>query len=401
MSLGREVARLCPPLDAPQRVLLGPGPSNVPESVLRALAQPTIGHLDPYFLARMEEVKSMLRPLFGTERALTIPISATGSAGMECCLVNLLEPGDRILVGRNGVFGGRMAEVARRAGAEVVVVDAPWGRAIDPDDLHRAARQGPFRVVAVVHAETSTGVLQDLAPMRAIADECGALLVVDTVTSLGGVVVDFDALGIDAAYSATQKCLSCPPGLAPVAFGERALARVQTRDRAVQSWYLDLSLLLGYWGQDRVYHHTAPINMLFALHEALRCALAEGLEARFERHRRHARALWAGLEALGLELPVPNADRLAPLTVVKVPDGVDERALRAHMLDASGIEIGAGLGELKGRAVRIGLMGASSTAQNVSACLHALAAALEAQGVPAPARDALEAAKPQLEEPSR
>ncbi|MBC7173440.1 MAG: aminotransferase class V-fold PLP-dependent enzyme, partial [Polyangiaceae bacterium] len=322
-----------------KRLLLGPGPSNVPESVLRALAEPTVGHLDPHFLARMEEVKGMLRQVFESKGALAIPISATGSAGMECCLVNLIEPGDRLLVGTNGVFGCRIAEVARRAGAEVVTVDAPWGRALDPDDLRQAARQGPFRALAVVHAETSTGVLQDLTPMRSIADEAGALLLVDAVTSLGGVSVDFDAHGIDAAYSATQKCLSCPPGLAPVAFSARGLERVKSRTRPVQSWYFDLSLLLGYWaGAERVYHHTAPINMLFALHEALRLVLEEGLSARFERHRRNARALCAGVEALGLELAVPAAERLPPLTLVKVPPSIDDKSLRTFLLESEGIE---------------------------------------------------------------
>lgn len=384
------------PVASPHRILLGPGPSTVPENVLRALSQPTVGHLDPYFLERMDEVKAMLRPVFGTGHALALPISATGSAGMECCLVNLVEPGDRVLVGRNGVFGGRIAEVARRAGADVVVVDAPWGRALDPDDLHREARRGPFRAMAVVHAETSTGVLQDLAPMRAIADSCGALLVVDAVTSLGGLAVDFDAHGLDAAYSATQKCLSCPPGLAPVAFSERAVARVRDRERPAQSWYLDLALLLGYWGTDRVYHHTAPVNMLFALHEALRSVFEEGLPARFARHARHARALAVGLEALGLELPVPEGERLPPLTLVRVPDGVDERVLRAQVLREHGIEIGAGLGALAGRAVRIGLMGASSTPENVLACLRALGDALAAQGRAADTADAARAAEAAL-----
>ncbi len=381
-----------PPIDPPLRHLLGPGPSDVPDAVLRALAKPTIGHLDPAFLRIMEELKTMLGQVYGAERGLAIPISGTGSAGMECAFVNLVEPGDRVLVGRCGVFGARMTEVARRAGAEVVMVEAPMGRAIDPDDLRRAAQSGPFRVLAVVHAETSTGVLQDLAPLRAIADEAGALLLVDAVTSLAGLPVDFDRLGIDVAYSGTQKCLSCPPGLAPMAFSERAVERVRSRTRPAQSWYLDLGLLLGYWGTDRVYHHTAPINMLYGLHEALRLALLEGLPTRYERHRRHARALWAGLEALGLPLLVAPGERLPPLTVVGIPGGVDEGALRAHLLDVSRIEIGAGLGELRGRALRIGLMGASSTTDAVRACLRGLGAALEAQGRTAPVGDAIAAA---------
>jgi alanine-glyoxylate transaminase/serine-glyoxylate transaminase/serine-pyruvate transaminase len=289
-----------------------------------------------------------------------------------------------------------MAEVARRAGAEVVTVEAPEGRAVDPDDLLAAARRGSFRVLALVHAETSTGVLQDLAPLRGVADAAGALLLVDTVTSLGGLPVDFDRLGIDVAYSGTQKCLSCPPGLAPIAFSDRAVQRVRERSLPSQSWYLDLSLLLAYWGTDRVYHHTAPINMLYGLHEALRLVLVEGLAPRFARHRRHAQALWAGLEALGLPLLVPLEERLPPLTLVGVPQGVDERALRAHLLDESGVEIGAALGEQKGRALRIGLMGASSTVESVRACLEGLGAALAAQGRSCSTADALGAAEAEL-----
>jgi len=359
-----------------KRVLMGPGPSDVPTEVLAALSQPTIGHLDPEFLRVLDETQEMLRQLFGTRNALTLPISATGSAGMEACFVNLLEPGDHALICRNGVFGGRMAEVAKRCGAEVTLVDAPWGRAIDPDAVARAAKARSFKVVALVHAETSTGVLQELTPFRAIADSCGALLVVDAVTSLGGVPVEVDRMGIDAVYSGTQKCLSCPPGLSPVSFSERAREVVMKRKTPAQSWYLDLSLIGRYFGGDRVYHHTAPVNMIFALHAALRLALDEGLERRYARHRDEAQALYGGLRQLGLELPVEASVRLPPLTLVRIPDGVSDAEVRAKLLRDYDLEIGGGLGDFKGRAWRIGLMGASATPRHVALCLEALGHAL-------------------------
>lgn len=368
------------PLDPPQRVLLGPGPSDVPPAVLRALSRPTLGHLDPCFLAVMDETRAMLRSVFGTQNELTLPMSGTGSAGMETCLVNLIEPGERVLVGVNGVFGTRMAEVARRAGAQVTEVQGEWGRALDPDALRAAASGAPHDLLCVVHAETSTGVLQPLAPMRALADELGALLLVDCVTSLGGLPVDLDAHGVDAAYSGTQKCLSCPPGLSPVSFSERARARMARRERAVQSWYLDLSLIASYWGEERAYHHTAPIQMTYALHEALRLVLEEGLEERFARHARLSQALVAGLEALGLELAVPAEERLAPLLAVRIPEGVDDAQVRAHLLREFGLEIGGGLGPMKGRTWRIGLMGAGATRRNVELCLAGLHSALSEQG---------------------
>ncbi len=379
------------PLDPPERMLLGPGPSDVSPAVLQAMARPTIGHLDPAFLQLMDELRGMLRQLFGTRNELTLPMSGTGSAGMEACLVNLVEPGDRVVVGVSGVFGGRMAEVARRAGAEVEEVQTPWGRAIDPDDLRVG---GHAKLLCVVHAETSTGVLQDLAPLRAVADELGALLVVDAVTSLGGLPVELDAHGVDAAYSGTQKCLSCPPGLAPLSFSVRAQEVLKARRSPVQSWYLDLSLIGKYWGAERAYHHTAPINPIYGLHEALRQVLDEGLEARFERHRRNARALRAGLEAMGLELPVPAAERLDPLTLVSIPDGVDDGRVRRALLDEWGLEIGGGLGAFKGKAWRIGLMGASSTRRHVTTCLAALADVLGRGGHPL-AGDPLAAASAQ------
>ena len=359
-----------------QRVLMGPGPSDVPAEVLAALARPTIGHLDPEFLRVLDETQGMLRQVFGTKSALTLPISATGSAGMETCFVNLLEPGDHALICRHGVFGGRMAEVARRAGAEVTLVEAPWGRPIDPDDVAAAAQKRAFKVLAVVHAETSTGVLQDLSPFRAIADSCGALLLVDAVTSLAGVPVNVDDMGIDAIYSGTQKCLSCPPGLSPISFSERARDALAARATPVQSWYLDLTLIGQYFGGERVYHHTAPVNMIFALHEALRLVLSEGLENRYARHRTQAEALYQGLEALGLELVVEPPARLPPLTLVRIPDGVDDATVRKELLTEHDLEIGGGLGDFKGKAWRIGLMGASATPKHVELCLSALADAL-------------------------
>lgn len=355
---------------------MGPGPSDVDDGVLSAMARPTLGHLDPDFLAIMDEIRAMLRAVFRTGNELTMPMSGTGSAGMETCIVNLVEPGDRVLVGIHGVFGTRMAEVARRTGAEVVEVHGAWGRALSADAFLEAAAGRPFDLVGVVHAETSTGVLQPIPPLREVADELGALLLVDCVTSLAGHPVEIDAWGVDAAYSGTQKCLSCPPGLAPVTFSARAVERMGRRTHPVQSWYLDLSLIRGYWGEERSYHHTAPINMLYGLHEALRLVLEEGLDARFERHARLAAKLREGLGGLGLELPVPSDERLNPLTVVSIPGGVEDALVRRHLLDHFGLEIGGGLGPMKGKAWRIGLMGAGCSERNVALCLAGLHSAL-------------------------
>ncbi|MFT4539164.1 MAG: alanine-glyoxylate transaminase/serine-glyoxylate transaminase/serine-pyruvate transaminase [Planctomycetota bacterium] len=372
------------PLSPPTRVLLGPGPSDVDPGVLRALAAPTVGHLDPAFLDIMDEVRSMLRAAFQTENELTMPMSGTGSAGMETCFVNLVEPGDAVLIGINGVFGTRMAEVARRAGAVVTEVHAEWGRAFTPEAFREAAAGKAFKVLAVVHAETSTGVLQPIPPLREVADEIGALLLVDCVTSLGGVELRLDEWGVDAAYSGTQKCLSCPPGLSPISFSARAQAALASRKHPVASWYLDLSLIASYWGEERAYHHTAPINMIYGLHEALRLLLEEGLVARHTRHASNSRALVAGLEALGLQHRVPSAERLVPLTPVAIPDSIDDAAVRSYLIRHFGLEIGGGLGPMKGNTWRIGLMGAGSTRRNVSLCLSALRAALEAQGWKSP-----------------
>ncbi|MFW5926090.1 MAG: pyridoxal-phosphate-dependent aminotransferase family protein [Myxococcota bacterium] len=369
------------PISPPSRVLMGPGPSDVAPAVLRALSAPTIGHLDPAFLDVMDEVRGMLRQVFGTDHELTLPMSGTGSSGMEACFANLIAPGDRVLVCVNGVFGGRMTDVARRCGAEVTVAEAPWGRAMDPDDVRRAAAGHSYKLLCLVHAETSTGVLQDLSPFRGLAYELGAMLLVDAVTSLGGVPVNVDTHGLDAVYSGTQKCLSCPPGLAPLTLSDRALDALRSHPGPVQSWYLDLTMITRYWSEERVYHHTAPVNMIYALHEALRAVLEESLEARFARHRTNAAALRAGLAAMGLELPVPPAERLDPLTLVRIPEGADDATTRRMLLDRYGLEIGGGLGDFKGKAWRIGLMGTSCTRRNVVLCLTALADVLRAQGV--------------------
>jgi len=369
-----------PSINPPRRILLGPGPSDVAPSVSNAMARPTLGHLDPEFLTIMDEIRSMMRTAFGTKNELTFPMSGTGSAGMETCFVNLLEPGDDVLVCINGVFGTRMADVARRCGANVTEVQGEWGRAFDAATVRAAAAGKQFKLLAIVHAETSTGVLQDIPSIKEVANECGALLLVDCVTSLSGHVLEIDEWGIDAAYSGTQKCLSCPPGLSPVTFSARAQQVLANRKTPVQSWYLDLSMIANYWGSERAYHHTAPINSLYGLHEALRLVLEEGIENRIARHAHNARALVAGLEAMGLEPRVPAEERLAPLTAVAIPAGVDDGEVRSFLLSEYGIEIGGGLGPMKGNTWRIGLMGSASTRGNVTACLAGLRAALAKSG---------------------
>jgi alanine-glyoxylate transaminase/serine-glyoxylate transaminase/serine-pyruvate transaminase len=361
------------PAPPPARILLGPGPSNVHPRVLRAMSMPLVGHLDPAFIELMEEAKRLLRHVFQTRNELTIPISGTGSAGMEACLVNLLEPGDTAIVGVNGVFGTRMADIVQRCGATAVKIEAPWGRIIEPEMVRVALQHYPrAKLVALVHAETSTGVWQPLEDIGRRVRETGCLFVVDAVTSLGGCPVRIDDWLIDAAYSGTQKCLSCPPGIAPLTFGPRAVEALRQRSSQVQSWYLDLTLIAQYWGEDRVYHHTAPISMNYALLEALRLIEAEGLEARWRRHERHHQALKAGLAALGLTLAAQEGHQLWMLNSVRIPDGVDDVAVRRALLGEFDIEIGGGLGPLKGTTWRIGLMGESSTPANVLLVLHAL-----------------------------
>jgi alanine-glyoxylate transaminase/serine-glyoxylate transaminase/serine-pyruvate transaminase len=381
-------AREFRPHAPPARILLGPGPAECAPEVLSALTRPTLGHLDPLFLKLMDEVKELLRAAFRTTSELCFPVSGPGTAGMETVLVNLLEPGDPALIASAGYFGARLAEIARRVGARVTEVQGEWGRALTADELRRAAGGKRHKVLAFVHGETSTGVCTDPRPLRALADELGALLVADCVTTLGGVALELDAWGIDAAYSGTQKCLCAPPGLSPVVLSARALEALAARRTPVQSWYLDLSLVKSYWSQDRAYHHTAPIQNVYALHEALRLLLVEGLEERWRRHERHARALWAGLEALGLECLVPAGERLFPLTAVRVPDGVDDARVRAFLLEHYSLEIGGGLGPLKGKLWRIGLMGMAAKRASVELVFCALRAALAEQGR-APAGDAL------------
>jgi len=365
-------------LKLPQRILLGPGPSIADPRVLRAMAAPLVGHLDPEFLRLMNGVMEGLRLVFETQNQLTLPMSGTGSAGMETCLVNLLEPGDRAAICINGVFGQRMADIAERAGARVTRIEAPWGRAFDPATIKEALAKEKFDVVAIVHAETSTGVLQPLEEIGQIVREHGALFVVDAVTSLGGVRVGVDRHLIDACYSGTQKCLSCPPGLSPVTFGPQAMQKLQSRKTKVQSWYLDLTMIAQYWGAERVYHHTAPISMMYALAESLNIVLEEGLAAREERHRAISRLFVEGLAELGLEPFVPAEIRAPMLVTVKVPDGVDEAAVRKFLLDRHNIEIGGGLGPLKGKIWRVGLMGSSCTENNVLLLLEGLRRALAA-----------------------
>ncbi|MGV3774575.1 MAG: pyridoxal-phosphate-dependent aminotransferase family protein [Verrucomicrobiales bacterium] len=360
------------PFQPPKRLLMGPGPSNVAPGVLQAMAMPVLGHLDPLFVKMMDEIKAMLREVFMTKNDMTFPVSGTGSAGMEFCFVNLIEPGDEVIVAINGVFGMRMAEVASRCGAKVTKVEAPWGQIITPEQIATALKTCKPKLVAVVHAETSTGALTPVEEISRLVHEAGALFLLDTVTSLGGCPVRIDEWQVDAVYSGTQKCLSCPPGLAPVSLSPRAMEVATKRKTKVQSWYLDVNLLASYWGQERVYHHTAPISMNYALHEALRLTLEEGLEARWARHQANHHLLKEGLAELGLKIASQEGCQLWQLNAVTVPEGVDEANVRKRLLNEFNIETGAGLGPLKGKIWRIGLMGETSASANVSAILGAL-----------------------------
>ncbi len=381
-------------LQVSSRLLLGPGPSNVHPRVLKAMATPLIGHLDPEFLQIMNETMELLRWLFRTENQLTIPMSGTGSLGMETCFVNTLEEGDSALICVNGVFGQRMVDNAERCGARVDTVTAPWGEPIDTAEVEKALAQKDYKLLAVVHAETSTGVLQPLEELSRMAKDRGTLFLVDTVTSLGGCPLEVDKTGIDICYSGTQKCLSIPPSLAPVTFSEKAAAVIQKRQAKVQSWYQDLSMIASYWGKERVYHHTAPISSIFALREGLRVIYEEGLEARIQRHKTNAAALWAGVEALGLELLVEEKYRAPSLTTVRIPEGIDDPAVRKALLDRHNIEVGGGLGVLKGKVWRVGLMGENSHANSVFLLLSALGSILNGMGFACSTGEALqEAAK--------
>lgn len=366
------------------RTLMGPGPSDVPARVLEALGRPTLGHLDPQFIGMMDELKQLISYAFNTKNQLTLPVSAPGSAGMEACFANLLQPGDTALVCVNGVFGTRMIENVQRCGAKAIRVDDDWGRAVDPDKVRAALTAHPeVSVLAFVHAETSTGALSDAETLCRIAREHDCLVIVDAVTSLAGVPLHVDDWGIDAIYSGTQKCLSCTPGLSPVSFSERAAERIRNRQTPVQSWFLDMNLVMGYWGSGakRAYHHTAPVNALYGLHESLVALQEEGLEQSWARHRAMHEALAAGLAAMGIEYVVPANERLPQLNSVWIPEGLDDAEVRSELLSRFGLEIGAGLGDFAGKVWRIGLMGYAARAENVRLCLTALETLMVEKGL--------------------
>ena len=375
----QKTSATLPALAPPRRYLFGPGPSMVHPRVYKALSKPIVGHLDPYFFQLMEDIRQLLAPVFGTTQGQTMVISGTGSAGMEASLVNIIEPGDDVVVCINGVFGERMRDIIERAGGKPVTVVATWGEAFDKKKIEAALNSCRPRAVALVHAETSTGVLQDLSGLAEMTRAHDALLIVDAVTSLGGHPVGVDRNQIDICYSGTQKCLGAPPGLAPITFSERALERIRSRRTKVQSWYLDITMVEKYWGDDRTYHHTAPISMNYALREALRLIHEEGLEARWARHELNHRALVAGVEAMGLQMAVAPEQRLWSLNAVGVPAGVDDARVRARLLEEN-IEIGGGLGPMKGKIWRVGLMGSGSTRENVALILDALHRAVNAEG---------------------
>ncbi|GAB1054059.1 MAG: alanine--glyoxylate aminotransferase family protein [Shewanella algae] len=363
----------------PRRILMGPGPSDVYPQVLAAQSRPTVGHLDPLFVAMMDELKSLIQYAFQTRNEMTIAVSAPGSAGMETCFVNLVEPGEKVIVCRNGVFGDRMRQNVERIGADAVMLDFEWGTAVDPEVVEAALKAHPDAAfLAFVHAETSTGALSDAKTLCALAREHGCLSIVDAVTSLGGVELRVDDWGIDAIYSGSQKCLSCVPGLSPVSFSPAAVAKLKARKSPVQSWFLDQSLVMGYWSGDgkRSYHHTAPVNALYSLHEALRLLAEEGLENAWQRHRDMHLLLRQGLGSMGLEFVVAEQSRLPQLNAVYIPQGADDGAVRKQLLDNYNLEIGAGLGALAGKAWRIGLMGYGARRENVALCLRALAEVL-------------------------
>jgi alanine-glyoxylate transaminase/serine-glyoxylate transaminase/serine-pyruvate transaminase len=395
--MGREIVNSFHP---PTRVLMGPGPSEVSQRVLLAQARPTLGHLDPAFQTLMEETRSALSRVFRGPDHACIPLPGPGTSGMEAAIMNLLEPGEVAVIAINGLFGQRMADMAERAGAEVVRVEHAWGRPIDPAKVEAALWARGAKILAFVHAETSTGVMSDPGPLCALAKEHGALTVVDCVTSLGGIDVNAEGWGADVLYSGTQKCLSAPPGLAPFAISPKAQEAVRARATKPRTWLYDLQLLMGYWSAEggRTYHHTAPVNAVYGLHEALVALFEEGEGAAIARHARMHEALAAGLGALGLDFAVARAHRLPQLNAIRAPEGVDEARVRAHMLERFGVEIGAGLGPLRGKVWRIGLMGASATPRHVRQCLTALGSALAEQGRNAASvQDALDAVEAKLE----
>lgn len=383
----------------PTRTLMGPGPSDVHPRILNALARPTIGHLDPVFVEMMDDVKGLLQYAFQTENELTMPVSAPGSAGMETCFANLVEPGDKVIVCQNGVFGGRMKENVERCGGTAVMVEDDWGNAVDPAKVEQALESHPdAKILAFVHAETSTGAQSDAKTLSELAHKHDCLVIADTVTSLGGTPVLVDEWQLDAVYSGTQKCLSCTPGISPVSFSERALDKIKNRNTRVQSWFLDLNLVMGYWGsgQKRAYHHTAPVNALYGLHEALVMLKNEGLENAWKRHADNHEVLKAGLEAMGLSFVVKPDERLPQLNSVTIPEGVDDATVRSRLLNEFNLEIGAGLGALAGKVWRIGLMGFSSRAENILLCVSALEAILSDLNAPINSGVALKAIQEKL-----
>ncbi len=368
------------PLFPPVRTLMGPGPSDIHPQVLEAMGKPTVGHLDPFYLEVMTDLQAMLRQVFRTKNEMTMAISATGSAGMEATIVNLVEPGDSFVACVNGVFGGRMADVAGRAGAEVAKIERPWGEVFSVEDLKPVLAEAKPKYVGIVMAETSTGASQPIKEIADLVHDAGAMLIVDSVTSLGGTAVEVDEWAIDAIYSGSQKCLSCPPGLAPVSFSDAAVEVILNRKTKVQSWYLDVSMLANYWGSDRAYHHTAPINMTYGLYEACRLILDEGLDECFARHMLNHQALKAGLAAIGIEYTAAEGHQLPMLNAVRIPDGVNDGEVRSALLNEFGIEIGGGLGAFKGKVWRIGLMGYGARSANVLLLLSALEQLLAKQG---------------------
>ncbi|MGD8235770.1 MAG: alanine--glyoxylate aminotransferase family protein [Chromatiales bacterium] len=381
----------------PKRILMGPGPSDVNPLILEAMARPTIGHLDPHFIQMMEELKELLQYAFQTSNRLTMPVSAPGSAGMETCFANLVEPEDEVIVCQNGVFGGRMKENVIRCGGTPIMVETEWGRAVDIDAVEEALKANPnAKIVAFVHAETSTGAQSDAQALTALAHDHDCLVIVDAVTSLGGSPLLVDEWGIDAIYSGSQKCLSCTPGLSPVSFNERALEKVRSRPTPVQSWFLDLNLVMAYWNSEggaRSYHHTAPVNSLYALHEALLLLKQEGLENAWKRHMDNHMILRAGLETMGIDFIVPEAERLPQLNAISIPEGIEDVAVRTHLLNEYNLEIGAGLGPLAGKIWRIGQMGYASNPENILFCIDALGNVLNEFGYNTSVDKALEAAR--------
>lgn len=388
---------LTPSLQPPKRILMGPGPSGAHPQVLKAMTAPLLGHLDPDFLRIMDECKEMLRQVMRTQNEITFCTPGTGTSGMEAAVMNLVSPGDKVVVGVGGYFAARIAEMAERAGGEVTRVPTAWGSPVDPEGIAKAVRDaGNVKVVAVVHAETSTGAMTPIPPIAKVAKEAGALLLVDCVTSLGGVPVEVDEWGADAVYSGTQKCLSAPPGVAPITVSPDAWEVIRARETPSNTWYLDMNLLAGYWDERRQYHHTAPISMIYAFHQALALVLNEGMEARWARHERNGRALQDGLEAMGLALHADEGYRLPVLTTVRIPEGVNDAEVRGALLKRHSIEVGGGLGDLRAKVWRIGLMGESSTPGNVLLFLSALGKLLREHGFAADVRAATDAASARL-----